>query len=102
MSCPPSLPLAGPLLLPQPATSPAGAQVGAQSLHLSEALLWLPFPELGALGRGRGQAWREGNRELEGGLAGADNTGARNGSFWDSPNFKYSVQLSDHRPELVG
>lgn len=48
-----------------------------------------------------GAAWREENAEQEGGRAGAD-AGARAGSFWDSPSFKYSVQLSDHRPEFVG
>lgn len=37
-----------PLLLPQPLTPPAGAQVRAQGLHLPEALLGLPFPELRA------------------------------------------------------
>lgn len=40
--------------------------------------------------------------ELQGGYTGAEEAGAGAGSFWDSPNVKYSVQLSDHRPELVG
>lgn len=63
----------------------------------------LPFPELRApRGGAGGAAWREENRGQEGGRAGADKAGARTGSFWESPNFKYSVQLSDHRPELVG
>ena len=60
LCAPSSRPLASPLLLPQPLTPPAGAQVGAQGLHLSEALLRLPFPELGAP---RGGARR---RSLEG------------------------------------
>lgn len=67
----PPLPPASPLLLPQPLTPPAGAQVGAQGLHLSEAPLGLPFPELRAPregGRRSGLEGREQNRregELE-------------------------------------
>lgn len=60
---PPSL-LASPLLLPRPLTPPAGAQVGAQTLHLSEALLGLPFPEIRAP-QGRGQKERPGGKRTE-------------------------------------
>lgn len=99
--CPlyPILPSPGPSSLPpQPLTPPAGAQV----LHLSEALLLASFPRTqGPPGEGLGgAAWSEEDREQEAGRAGADSAGARTGSFWDSPNFKYSVQRSDHRPEL--
>lgn len=61
---PPSLPLANPLLLPQPLTPPAGAQVGAHTLHLSEALLRLPFPEHRAP-RGGGKKERPGGKRTE-------------------------------------
>lgn len=61
---PPSLPLANPLLLPWPLTPPAGALVEAQTLHLSEALLRLPFPEIRAP-QGRGQKERPGGKRTE-------------------------------------
>lgn len=97
----------GPLhpILPSPGQSsppPAGAQAGAQGLHLSEAPALTSFPRTqGAQGRGQGGAsGREENQEQVGGRLGAE-AGARTGSFWDCPNFKNSVQLNDCRPELT-
>lgn len=97
-----------PLSAGRPAPPPKASNTSSWSLSWSprspsEAPLLLPFPELRApRGGAGGAAWREENRGQEGGQVGADKAGARTGSFWDSPNFKYSVQLSDHRPELVG
>lgn len=55
-------------------------------------LLRLPFPEL----RDPRGGDREERREPEGGGAGAERAGARAGSFWASPSFENSIQLSDH------
>lgn len=91
-----------------PPSTASNTSSWSSSWSPNSASVWGPAPasfprNQGPPGEGaEGEAWREENREQEGGWAGADKAGARNGSFWDSPNFKYSVQLSDHRPELVG
>lgn len=86
---PPSLPLASPLLLPQPLTPPAGAQVGAHTLHLSEALLRLPFPEHRAPRGGGRRRGLEGREQRTGGrVSWSRQSWGQNWEFLGQPQFQ--------------